>query len=164
MKTIRSASEFVADHPKPAKHFSWHEVRCRHCFKLPPVKIMSSDRFKLVGRIADTIRDSLGRPVVATSWWRCANHPIEKAKSEPGAHYYGMAVDLAMSGREPLDAIMAVMAGRGMTNADMQSIEKNVGFGLRMHGPEETRFMHIDIAGCESRWMWLRPRIWTYPK
>ena len=140
----------------PAKHFSWHEVRCRHCFKLPPPKIMLSENFRLIGVLADRIREAINRPLVASSWWRCAKHPIEARKVEPGAHHYGLAVDLLLFGSEVPRALSVVL------NAGELGIAYRYGIGLRQFGPHDTRFMHVDVAGNMHRWNDVRPWVWTY--
>ena len=156
MTTKTGRADYIIEHPRPSRFFTWHEVRCHHCFRLPPVAVMASERFKTICLVADTIRLALDRPVIATSWWRCASHPIEQAKREPGAHNYGMAVDLSMSGGEPIKAMRAVM------DMDHLLVKGKYGFGLMQHG-SSGRYMHVDIAGCVARWHAVRPWIWTYP-
>lgn len=164
-----SRLEYIKANPIPATHFGWHEVRCHHCGKLPPVRIMQSETFHAVGYLAGIIREALGRPLRAGSWWRCAKHPIEQAKPEPGAHFFGLAVDLEMCGSEPYTAIKAIQEVEEdrvwprPKNALLRLCQGRVGIGLMQHGPHDRRYMHVDVAGNHARWCDIRPWIWTYP-
>lgn len=150
-----TVSEYIKKGP-PAQFFTWHEVRCRHCFKLPPIKVLQSNAFKVMSSLADGIRVAINRPLVVSSWWRCAKHPIEAAKAEPGVHYYGLAMDVIISGKDVAKAIRFIMA------QDNPYVIGRFGLGLRQFGPHDTRFLHFDIAGNRHRWSDMRPWIWTY--
>ena len=157
-RVIRKNSEIAQAWSKPAKYFTWHEVRCRHCYKLPPANIMLAERFRLTFVIADAIREALDRPLVASSWWRCEKHPVEARKLEPGPHFHGCAVDLLLHGGEVLVAIRAIQ----QLCADERAIAGRYGIGLRQSGTMTTRFMHVDVAGMMHRWSAIRPWVWTY--
>ena len=141
---------------KLAKYFDFHEVRCRHCHKLPGVDVMVGDPFKALARLADDIREELQRELVVSSWYRCPAHPLESIKDRPGAHTYGLAMDMLMMGSEPLRALEIIQSHKG------DLIECRYGVGLRQHGPHNRRFMHVDIAGNFMRWRTIRPWIWSY--
>lgn len=162
MTTKTGRADYIIDHPRPARFFTWHEVRCHHCYRLPPVSVMSSENFKTMAIVADTIRLALARPLIASSWWRCENHPVEAAKDEPGAHYFGLAIDFLMSGGEPIKAMSAVM-GLNKSRVHPPNLPARYGFGLMQHGPVAGRYMHVDVAGNVARWRGIRPWVWTYP-
>ena len=76
-------------------NFTEAEFRCRHCGR-------QEMKPELLGRL-QALRDVYGRPLPVTSGWRCADHPVEKAKAHPGMHSTGLAVDLGVQGAEAHD-------------------------------------------------------------
>lgn len=99
------------------------------------------------------LRTACGFPFVITSGYRCADHPIEAVKDEPGPHNTGLAVDIALTHKEAL----AVLSAALLTNAQVDMWIWQ-GFGLNQKGGE--RFVHLDQ--CEESGRRVRPHIWTY--
>lgn len=48
--------------------------------------------------VLQQIRTTFGKPMVITSGYRDATHPVEAKKDTPGEHYYGMAADVSVRG------------------------------------------------------------------
>ncbi|ODP98418.1 peptidase M15A [Salinivibrio sp. SS3] len=93
-----------------------------------------------------TVREEMGIPFIITSGYRCANHPAEAKKKQPGTHNMGKAVDIAVRGNEALQLI-AVAQCYGFT-----------GIGVAQKGGG--RFIHLDDAQAAPRRP--RPHIWSY--
>ena len=92
------------------------------------------------------LRDSYGKPMRITSGYRCPNHPIEAAKSKPGAHASGRAVDVAVSHNEAYILLrLAVRMGFS-------------GIGVQQKG--DGRFLHLD--DLETKDGFMRPTVWSY--
>jgi zinc D-Ala-D-Ala carboxypeptidase len=69
-----------------SKYFKKDEFKCKH----------TGDNFiseRLISRL-DVLREACGFPLVVVSGYRSPKHPIEAAKSTPGTHTRGIAVDL----------------------------------------------------------------------
>ena len=93
--------------------------------------------------IIDGMRESAGFSFPVNSAYRCENHPIEAAKSKPGAHSTGLAIDIGVSRGQAFKVIeLALSAGI-----------KRIGVNQKGEG----RFIHLDI--CDSK---LSPTIWSY--
>jgi zinc D-Ala-D-Ala carboxypeptidase len=123
-------------------NFSIREMCCSHtglCF--------------LDGEMMDNlqaIRVELGKPLSITSGYRHSNHPIEAAKTQPGAHFTGKAVDVLCNGAFALD-VLAEALHFGFS-----------GVGVKQHGNHQTRFLHIDYIAFEDEFHAPRPSIWSY--
>lgn len=92
------------------------------------------------------LRDTYGKPMRITSGYRCPNHPIEAAKSKPGAHASGRAVDVAVSHNEAYILLrLAVRMGFS-------------GIGVQQKG--DGRFLHLD--DLETKDGFMRPTVWSY--
>lgn len=113
-------------------NFTEAEFRCRHCGRqeMQPA---------LLERL-QTLRTQYGKPLPVTSGWRCADHPVEKAKPHPGMHSTGLAVDLGVQGAEAV-AVLRLALGLGFT-----------GIGVQQKGAG--RFLHLDLRQ--------EPTIWSY--
>ena len=113
-------------------NFTEAEFRCRHCGRqqMQPA---------LLERL-QTLRTQYGKPLPVTSGWRCADHPVEKAKPHPGMHSTGLAVDLGVQGAEAV-AVLRLALGLGFT-----------GIGVQQKGAG--RFLHLDLRR--------EPTIWSY--
>lgn len=116
-------------------YFSDKELACQHCGenKFDPIFLAT----------LNSIREELGFPLPVTSGYRCSNHPIEVAKSTPGAHAQGKAVDVAVS-RAQAFSLIKVSLEHGIT-----------GLGVAQKG--SGRFIHLDMASNITR-----PAIWSY--
>ena len=148
----------------PAYKFGWHEVRCKHCekkgdFGFPEKVILESEEFQLIGHVVAGIRGKLGRPLVATSWYRCPEHPIEARKRHYGAHTECVAADLAMTRFEVALAVESAMVTVQRQGHDPRAV---LGFGLKQAGPDSGRYMHVDVAGLLARFRHKRGNLWTY--
>ena len=96
-------------------------------------------------QVIDRMRDQAGFPFPVTSAYRCANHPVEADKAEPGTgpHCQGKAVDIAVSRDRAFIVLeLAVVAG----------IRR---IGVSQRGNK--RFIHLDMADNLPT-----PRLWSY--
>ena len=80
------------------KFFHEDEFRCQHCGSLSGVD------WDFASEI-DALRERVGFPLILSSAYRCADHPIEKRKDKPGSHATGRAVDVAATGEQALKVI-----------------------------------------------------------
>ena len=71
------------------RDFRASEFRCKHCGA-------AGIRHELVEHL-QSLRDSLGAPVIVTSGYRCPLHPVEARKTKPGRHTEGIAADIRCS-------------------------------------------------------------------
>lgn len=94
------------------------------------------------------IREMYGHPMIITSAYRCAQHPIEAAKQAPGPHSTGLAVDVAVSGGDALRLVEVALA------CDI------TGIGIKQRGDISQRFVHLDIVPARPNGP--RPHIWSY--
>lgn len=117
-----------ADYP----NFSEVEFRCRHCGKqeMKPEFMQS----------LQALRSAYGKSLTVTSGYRCQNHPIEKAKPDPGMHTTGLAADLGVQGSDAVE-VLRIALGLGFTGIGVQ--QKGMG-----------RFIHLDKRTV--------PAIWSY--
>jgi hypothetical protein len=65
------------------ENFSIEEFACKHCGE-------NKIEHELIDKL-QLLRSDVGFPFKITSGYRCADHPIEKVKSEPGTHALGLA-------------------------------------------------------------------------
>ena len=122
-----------------SKYFSFDEMKCKcGCDQAP----MDQEFMDLL----DTIRESLAKPLIISSGYRCHNHPIEAKKAKPGAHATGKAADLAVSGVDAQRVLLAAMI-----------LEVNR-LGVQQKGAG--RFIHIDT--CTEADGLPSPAIWSY--
>ena len=98
------------------------------------------------------VRKRFGHPMVVTSGYRSKQHPLSVATLKRGrdsAHMYGRAGDFHIR-RDLVFELVAAAQAEGMT-----------GIGLRAHGPDNHRLVHLDDMPDDGRFH--RPRVWTYP-
>ena len=93
------------------------------------------------------LRTIIGQPFIITSGYRCPQHPIEAAKSEPGVHSLGVAADIAA------DSYLA----RSITSHALLR-PSWTGIGINQKGNK--RFVHLDRAVNDPPRV--RPAFWTY--
>jgi len=86
------------------------------------------------------LRDALG-PISITSGYRCAEHPEEKRKDNPGAHSQGKAADIKISGGEQRFRVISTAMNCGM-----------IGIGVA------NSFIHVDDGHAHAA----RPATWKY--
>lgn len=89
------------------------------------------------------LRTAYGKPMRITSGFRCAEHPIEAKKAQPGAHASGCACDVGVEGAD---------AHRLLTLALQLGFS---GIGVQQKGGG--RFIHLDILTSG-----VRPTVWSY--
>lgn len=94
------------------KNFSARELRCKCpiCNRNQPHKM----KIEVVDKI-QAMRDSIGRPLVITSAYRCAKHPVEAKKAKPGQHNAGTAVDIAFESSNQRYEIIKAAIQQGAT-------------------------------------------------
>ena len=145
---------------KIGQYFNLGEVKCHHCGKFPDDRMMRSPHFSELIRVLDMVRMSHGKPINVNSWYRCKNHPIEKAKPRgPGVHSTGLAVDLDLQGPDAYRALQTILV-QAAIDTPIRKFENVIGFGPKQHG--SSRYLHFDIAGVLHRFMLKRPNLWTY--
>ena len=95
----------------------------------------------------NAIREECGFPLPVTSAYRCVEHPIEARKIEQGrprgAHTYGKALDLAVTGERALKLI----------EVSLRHGAKRIGVNQKGNG----RFIHVDF--CDEL---PNPALWSY--
>ena len=118
------------------KHFTRGEFACKcGCGQAA----MQSD---FMGRL-QSLRMIWGKPMIITSGYRCANHPSERTKAQPGTgtHSQGIAADIGISGADAISLLRLAL------DANF------TGVGVNQKG--NGRFLHLDILE--------HPAIWSYP-
>lgn len=88
------------------------------------------------------LRTTYGKPMVITSGFRHATHPIEAKKDRPGEHTTGRAADVAVRGPDAL-RLVALAVSLGFTR-----------IGVQQKGPN--RFIHLGDSPD------FPPGIWSY--
>jgi len=124
----------------PWPNFSYAELRCK-CGQC------ASDGREIAPALMDlvqTLRNLYGQPLVISSAYRCARHPVEARKAQPGVHTEGLAVDIACSGAAARQ-VLALAMGLPFT-----------GVGIAQKG--SGRFIHLDLAPASAA----RPRPWLW--
>lgn len=117
-------------------NFKADEFKCSHC---------GADGIKetLLAKL-QTMRTEYGKPMRITSGYRCPKHPIEAAKSVPGAHALGLAADIGVEGAEA-HRVLTLACKHGFT-----------GIGVQQKGAG--RFIHVDVRNGELP----TPAVWSY--
>lgn len=113
-----------------SKNFKLSEVTCKHCGRHGMQKELID--------LLQQFRDFLGAPVVITSGYRCASHPVEAAKKgKVGRHRMGVAVDI----HSP---------GMSLENLYKKIVEfgRFLGVGVSLEGG----FIHCDKRETRARW------------
>jgi uncharacterized protein YcbK (DUF882 family) len=103
---------------------------------------------QMMQRIRDRLCVLAGRdiPVTITSGYRCPEHNMAVGDSgASGPHTTGRAVDIAVS-RDRASRLVKAALGMGF-----------MGIGLKQHGPESGRFVHLDTLASRAGQI-----IWTY--
>ena len=113
-------------------NFTEAEFRCRHCGK-------QEMKPEFMGRL-QALRDIYRKPMTITSGYRCPDHPVEKAKAEPGMHSTDLACDVGVQGADAHELLRLAMH-LGFT-----------GIGVQQKGTG--RFIHLDLRSA--------PMIWSY--
>lgn len=95
------------------------------------------------------IRDLYGKPIVITSGYRHETHPVERNKSRPGEHNYGLAVDIKVFGRDALE-LLSVALECGIMRV-----------GVKQKGAPSSRFIHLGAGDKIDKDLFV-PGIWSY--
>lgn len=104
------------------------------------------------------LRQDFGSPIRINSGYRGPSNPWTKrtwARGHDSAHAYGRAADVHV----PADCVADLLR-----RAELRGF---TGIGLRQHGPESGRFVHLDDLEpghpTKQGGVFPRPRVWTYP-
>ena len=123
-------------------NFSFAEMACRetgHCL----IDVAFMDKLQ-------RLRSGCGFALKITSGYRSPEHSVEAAKEARGAHTYGVAVDIAVSGAKAWSVLSEAM------------ILNFTGIGVSQKGPLESRFIHLDCMTSEISYRFPRPAVWSY--
>lgn len=87
-----------------------------------------------------TLRMVYGKPMLITSGYRCANHPAESVKAQPGTgtHSQGIAADIGVSGADAVTLLRLALEGNF------------TGIGVQQKG--HGRFLHLDVRATPALW------------
>lgn len=138
----RTQQVLASDWPKDRyPNFTHGEIACKHCGALF-INLEAMDSLQ-------ALRYRVG-PLSVTSGYRCAEHPAEKGKAQPGAHWYGRAFDIGglIGGRA--HQVLKEAFDLGFT-----------GIGVAMQGDKAGRFLHLDMIDPNQTHIW-RPAVWSY--
>lgn len=105
-------------------------------------KVNIEDLDPKMKKFIEDLEVKLKREVIITSGYRGPNHPIEAAKSSPGEHSTGLAVDVACI--QPASFYEVVMAA-----GDLGC--KRIGISRK------SKFVHLGLDDSRPN-----PTIWTY--
>jgi hypothetical protein len=107
-------------------------------------------------KMLDEFRNFCNFPFRVTSAYRCAGHPVERAKvNGPGPHNTGCAVDVALSHRYAYEIMMKL--------GQFKCSEPRINFwgiGWAQRGDTDQRYVHLDA--CSDAPGRPRPHIWSY--
>ena len=106
-------------------------------FACPCCSQVSAD-FRLVSGL-QALRESIQKPIVISSAFRCVKHNIEVGGAENSNHKIGTAADIIVPGMKPLDLLLAA-----------ESVRWLQGFGYG------ERFLHVDVRSYREYWYYNR--------
>lgn len=121
------------------KYFTHDELACRcGCGQ-------AAMNHEFMGKLVQ-LRETIGFPLPVTSGYRCPEHNLAVGDTgASGPHTTGCAVDIAVS-RDRATRLVRLALGMGF-----------LGIGLKQHGPESCRFVHLDTVATRVNQI-----IWTY--
>jgi len=120
-------------------HFTRDEMKCHftgQCFMT----------HKMMKTLED-IRQHTG-PMVISSGYRDVSNPVERSKSKPGEHTFGMAADVLIHGIDSLKLINVAM---------VYGVKR---LGLNQKGDMTQRFIHLGVGDQDNGRF--PAGIWTY--
>lgn len=124
-------------------NFTEEEFRCSHTGKCE----MHPEFMATL----QSIRNAYGKPMIPTSGYRDATHPIEAKKERPGEHSYGCATDIRVRGLSDVMELMKIAADHGISR-----------IGLSQH-KSKGYFIHIGMGDrLVSHKLFPPNAIWTY--
>ena len=130
----------ITESPWPNFTYSELACRCGSCTERSGENISAA----LMRRV-QKLRRLCGFPLNVSSAYRCAAHPAEAHKPQPGTHHQGLAIDILVSGPRAHELLKHAMA------LDF------TGIGISQSGEPGKRFIHLDIAENDNR-----PTLWGY--
>lgn len=122
-------------------NFSDSELSCR-CGQCSGVQAMDPDFMDKL----QFLRAVYGKPMPVSSGHRCAQHPAEAGKAQPGEHTLGLAVDVRCQGADA-HRLLRLALERGFTR-----------IGISQKGG--SRFLHIGLSPIGGRLP--SPMLWSY--
>lgn len=130
----------------PTGHFAAWEMRCRQTNRYPHL----TEEVRVFLSVLNRWRDTFSQPMRVTSGYRHPDHFIERKKAFPGAHSYGVAVDIACRNAahqfELLLALLPILTPEEY---------RRCGVGISQ---KKSPFIHFDLWGRAD----VRPNVWTY--
>lgn len=116
-------------------NFTIEELQCRCCHRLEMDEMFMDKLVSLRERVR------FGMPV--SSGFRCPNHNSEVSTTGlTGPHVLGVAVDVQIA------RYLATILIHEALNMGF------LGIGIRQHGPEDKRIVHLDTAPRTSQIIW----------
>lgn len=119
-------------------YFTEAEFKCKHTGKCEMNEEFMAKLYEL--------RHEFGSPIIISSGYRDATHPVEAGKKATGAHTTGRACDVLISGSQALSFLRLALS-MGFT-----------GIGIQQKG--NSRFIHLDDMPNSKDF--IRPTIWSY--
>ena len=118
----------------PWKNFTRDEFACKCGCGTNQIKDEIID-------VLQKIRDQVG-PLSVSSGFRCANHPVERGKKQPGTgtHCRGVAADVAVSHQTAREVLEI-------------ALEMDIG-GVGVHQRGDGRFIHVDVDQARKNLIW----------
>ena len=139
-----------AELARPARYFSWDEVRCQETGKLP--EMTKELRFHL--NFMDLLRSRYGAPIGIESWFRHLSHSLERNKDRPGSHSTATACDLRVSNGVQISQLLDI--AYTVVRGDPRLILYGLGIGIKSR--DSSHLLHIDTFHPHAA----RPALWTY--
>lgn len=127
------------------ENFTYHELRCK-CGQCSSGMVMAfMEKLEL-------IRKDVRFAMPVTSAYRCPDHNDKETKSgRDGPHTTRRAVDVNIWGDQAYQVVHVAQLV-GMT-----------GIGVKQHGENKSRFVHLDDLQADLARGRPRPWIWSYP-
>ena len=118
--------------PKYMKHFTYKELRCKCCGRLPPEAKANAEA--LVDNVLDPAREFLGKPIHVNSGFRCPAHNAAVGGTAKSQHTLGEAADITAGSPAENLKLACLIAKRGQY--DQMIIYVN-------DGSMEPQFIHV---------------------
>lgn len=85
-------------------------------------------------QVLQSIRNVYARPITVSSGYRDLSHPAERAKTQPGEHTMGMAVDILIHGYDAA-VLVSIAVDKGIKR-----------IGVSQKGDYSDRFIHLGVG------------------
>ena len=122
------------------KNFDEWELRCRYTGK-------NKMRPEFMKKVPE-IRNIFGKPMIISSGYRDFTHPLERAKEDPGEHFYGCAADINVWGTNAME-LFDIAFHCGIRRIGMNQI-----------GALNSRFIHLGYGDTLN--FNFPSALWTY--